>query len=460
MNQLSGFQKLRYNLGSAGFSILDNLFGIYFIFFLLPPAESGLPELVDNRVFFAGLTLIGAIIIFGRIVDSVADPLVAYLSDNSRSKLGRRRFFTATGALPFVLATVLLFFPPLRQVSTVNAVYELIILGLYFFFYTWFMAPYLALIPEYSVNHEDRIRMTLWQAAFSLLGAVVVMILLPVLWESLAAAGMGRTASFRSAVIAAAVAALILLILPSTIRETEFARSEPAGIGLAASLKMTIRNKTFIIYMIAVILYFFTFNMIRSVVAYYPVVVLGRGQDFQTVLMGALFGSAVLWFLMISLFSGKVSNKFFMASGLLSFSILMALTFFIDRFGESSGTAAVILMVLLGYPVSILLAVPNAMVADIGELDGYRNGINREAMFFGTQGFFMKINYGLAAALVSTLFSLFGKDAARPMGVKLSGPVGALFALLGFFVILRFPQESLSRDLKNGREAAGRHVSF
>ena len=140
-----------------------------------------------------------------------------------------------------------------------------------------------------------------------------------------------------------------------------------------------------------------------------------------------------------------------MLIGVLSFSILMCGGYFVDMFGEQRVLAGMIHMALLGIPIAILLIIPNAIISDISEVDGYRNGKKREAMFFGTQGLFMKINYGIAAAIVTYLFSAFGKDVANPMGVKLAGPVGAVFALAGFLIFLLFPQKEMDNDLEEIR---------
>ena len=52
MERFSRGRRLLYANGHLGFSILDNLFGVYLIFFLIPPKELGMPELVDNTPIF------------------------------------------------------------------------------------------------------------------------------------------------------------------------------------------------------------------------------------------------------------------------------------------------------------------------------------------------------------------------------------------------------------------------
>lgn len=452
MERFPLWRKLVYSSGSMGFSILDNIFGIYFIFFLLPPVETGMPELINNESML-GITLVGIIIILGRVVDSIADPLVAYWSDRTKSSLGRRRFFMLTGALPFALIAVLLFTLPDDHATTRNAVYAAVTLGIYFFMYTWYMTPYLALIPEITRSHDERIFVTVIQAVFLLIGAAVIMMGVPMIWHAFQAT-MSTAGSFKlSIAIVAGVGFIFAFAAALVVNEKKYSHGKPAELPLFESIKKTIANRVFLTYMIPVILYWFTFHMIRSTVAYYPMVLLHKPADFQTMLMVALFGSAALFFIVITILSKKVTNKMLMGSGLLAFALIMNITYFIDIFGDLSTTVALVQMFLFGYPVAILMTIPNAIVADISEVDAKMSGHNREAMFYGTQGLFMKVNYGIASAIVAGLFSVFGKDVANPLGVKLSGPVGGLFALVGFLIFFKYPQQWISDKLNEFRDS-------
>jgi GPH family glycoside/pentoside/hexuronide:cation symporter len=455
MEHFSRWKQLLYSNGQLGFSIMDNIYGVYLLFFLIPPAELGMPELVDNTPLLLGITLIGLINLFGRVVDAVADPLIAWWSDNAGYRLGRRKFFLITGALPFAASGILLYFQPKAGVSAANGWYTAAMLGLYFFLYTYYMTPYLALIPELSRNASERINLTVFQAVFSLIGAILVLIVSPMIWEGFQAAGMGKTAGFRLTMVVLGVFAFVSMFAAALpVNEKRYSRSKPADVGLFESLALTVKNRRFIIYMIGTILYWFSFNMIRAMIAYYPVVLLNRPSDFQTVLMAALFGVAFLVFFLLPALSRRFTNKQLMLAGMLSFAVLMAITAVVPFLGAAAVPVAVAQMALMGFPVSILLVIPNAAVSDLSELDGFRNGVNREAMFFGTQGLFMKVNYGIALAITASLFSFFGKDAARPLGVILTGPVASVFVLIGFLIFLRYPQEEINRELGEYRAAA------
>lgn len=452
MEKLTRPRRVLYANGHLGFSILDNIYGAYLLFFLIPPDELGMPQLVDNRPLLLGITIVGLINIFGRVVDSVADPLIAWWSDNARYRVGRRRFFLLTGAVPFAVSAVLLFTPPDAGVSTLNAVYVSLMLGLFFFMYTYYMAPNLALIPELSRTVAERISITVAQAAFTIGGAGVVLLGFPLVWGGLQAGGMETGGAFRMTVaILAGLAGVSMLVSGLAVDEKRFARGGTAQIGLFESIRRTVVNPYFIVYITGTILYWFGFNMIRAVIAYYPIVLLGMSPDFQSILMATLFGTAIIVFLLLPALSRRFTHKQLMLAGMLSFSALMSLTVVIRLFGSFALPAALVQMGLMGFPVAILLVIPNAAIADLSELDGRKTGQNREAMFFGAQGLFMKVNYGIAIAITAGLLGFFGRDAANPRGVELVGPVGAAFVLVGFFIFLRYPQKKILHELETLR---------
>jgi len=452
MEAFSKKRQLLYANGHLGFSIMDNIYGAYLVFFLLPPKELGMVELLDNTPLFLGITIIGLVNIFGRIVDSLADPLIAWWSDNARFKIGRRKFFLVSGAIPFAIAGAALFFQPDKSASPANAFYTAAMLAAFFFFYTYYMAPNLALIPEMSHNAEERIKITVYQAIFSLVGAIVVLIFTPQIWQWLQNSGMDISRSFQVTIVILSIAAAISMLLSAApVDEKRFSKSRPAEIGLIDSLKLTLKNRYFIIYMIGTIAFWFAFNMVRTVIAYYPVVLLHKDSGFQMILMVALFGTAFLVFYFLPLLTRRFTHKQLMLSGMLSFAFLLSISLILPFLGKAAVPAAIVQMILMGFPVAVLLVIPNAIVSDLSELDGYKNGMNREAMFFGTQGFFMKVNYGIALAIAASLFAFFGKDAASPMGVALTGPAGGLAVLAGFLIFLRFPQKEISSELQKYR---------
>src|ERR1700730_993472 len=52
------------------------------------------------------------ILVAGRLTDGISDPFIAFWTDNTRSRLGRRIPFLLFGALPFAIVCFLLWNPP------------------------------------------------------------------------------------------------------------------------------------------------------------------------------------------------------------------------------------------------------------------------------------------------------------------------------------------------------------
>src|SRR5208283_5617878 len=87
---------------------------------------NGLNGLVDQVYCIAmGLSpaAIGLARSIPRLADILTDPTIGHLSDNTRSRWGRRRPWMAAGALISALIAVLMWYPPLRLGAAVANAY-------------------------------------------------------------------------------------------------------------------------------------------------------------------------------------------------------------------------------------------------------------------------------------------------------------------------------------------------
>lgn len=94
-----------YSSGSMAFNMMERMILLYAAFYYLPPKEYGLSELFPGQRFYGFFTIFGLAVVLGRVFDSVSDPVVAALSDNSRARVGRRKLYGArAGPLKLVIA--------------------------------------------------------------------------------------------------------------------------------------------------------------------------------------------------------------------------------------------------------------------------------------------------------------------------------------------------------------------
>ncbi|HQQ41325.1 MAG TPA: MFS transporter, partial [Clostridia bacterium] len=142
MKKLSMGVKLSYGLGDFYGGASAAIIGLFFLFFL------------TNVVGISPLVA-GSIVLFGRAVDAVTDPLMGSISDHTRSKWGRRVAWFFFGILPVALSYVLMWVvPPFERWLQV---------AYYFFAYAFFscaftmvMVPYGALPQDLTVDANER----------------------------------------------------------------------------------------------------------------------------------------------------------------------------------------------------------------------------------------------------------------------------------------------------------------
>src|SRR6056297_1234628 len=150
---------LAYGLGDlygGGSFFIISTFSMYFLITVvgLNPALAGL---------IPGL---------GKVWDSVSDPLMGYITDNTKSKHGRRRVFFLIGVVPIIITFTLIWVPFDSSGQFAKFLYYFFA---YLFFYTcstMVLVPYSALSAEMTLNFEKRNRLTGTRMIFSMIATL------------------------------------------------------------------------------------------------------------------------------------------------------------------------------------------------------------------------------------------------------------------------------------------------
>jgi Na+/melibiose symporter-like transporter len=129
------------------------------------PTVSILPALYSEN---AGLSLVvlGSMLVFLRVLDSVIDPAIGYLSDRTRSPFGRRKPWMAVGAVLASCGLLVAF-----RVSPSTSYFD-IALGYLLLVVGWSMVeiPHLALINELTEDYTRRSRLSTYRYIAGLAG--------------------------------------------------------------------------------------------------------------------------------------------------------------------------------------------------------------------------------------------------------------------------------------------------
>ena len=446
---MSPRRRLAYALGSAGFNLTDRIVYVVVIFFYLPPEGTGLEPLLSEEIFWGGLTAFGVATLIGRLFDAVADPLVGNASDRSRSRLGRRRAFMIYGVIPLTVIPVLLFWPPGEPGSQLNFWWLAGLLAGFYVFFTIYVAPYLALIPELAAGHSERVR----------LATLLAYVTFPVIiafgawvagFDQLTQRGMDPTDAIRTVVVVLAVLAFGFCLLPIfAIDEQRFADAQPSDLDLWPALRTTLFNRPFLIYLVAQIFFILGVNMVSPVVNYYPRVVFGRTETFAIGFSLFLGLGTIGGFPLIQRLGNEFGAKRALTFCTGLFAVALGALGFLEP--AAAGTLqdklnlAIVLpvMVACGVAIAGFMVVPHVIISQLIDRDEAETGMNRAAMFFGVQGLCTKFVYGVSGAILAFLFTRFGNSAAEPLGVLLVGPVAGALCVVSALLYRLYPEEEV-----------------
>jgi GPH family glycoside/pentoside/hexuronide:cation symporter len=375
--------------------------------------------------------LVGLLGALPRMTDAITDPLMGFLSDNAKTKWGRRRPFIFGGAIIAGLVYALLWQLPRDQSDTFYFVYFLIGSIIFYLAYTVFATPWVALGYELTPDYHERTRLMGVQNFFGQFAYLISPWFLWLMtWE-----GFGYRDQIQGAsrvAIGVGVLAALLGVLPAIFlreRLAEVAASELehqdarqlstlqralAGTkdffkGFATSL----RSVSFLKLCLATFLVFNGFILIASF-QFYVIIYYVFGGDQET---GAQFAG----------YSGTLQ-------GLASFVIIIFVTWLATRVGKRKAFFVSTGISMIGYslkwfcydpnnPWLLLLPAPlmafglgglftimPSMIADVVDEDELNTHQRREGMYGAI--FWWVVKVGMAAALAGggVLLNMTGFD--------------------------------------------------
>ena len=152
---------IAYGLGSFGLESLYKVFVGFYMFYYIDKLGLAVAMAAIINVVYA-------------IWDAVNDPLVGYLSDNTRTRWGRRRPWLLTG-FPFYVGILILVYAVPKPFLQGNALfwYALIIFFLFEGAYTIMSVNYNAQFPELFQSFLERARAGPYYQGFCMLGELV-----------------------------------------------------------------------------------------------------------------------------------------------------------------------------------------------------------------------------------------------------------------------------------------------
>lgn len=389
----------------------------------------GMQETADNQilapVFVVGVGISPAVMstcgMIYRIWDAFTDAIMGWVSDNARTRWGRRRPFIFIGAiLMAAIMPVLFLFDRDWSIPTITA-WMIGISLLIYLTQTIYNVPYQALLFESTPDSNERTNVAAWRAYFGLLTQIVVawtwwLTQRPIFRNEAGEPDVLHGAPFVIGIMSVLV--LIFGIMPALfMKERYYHRaSKQAKVKLKENFKYTFQNRSFVIILVFALLFTLGtslhWNLNFYVKLYY---VCGGDQQVASTIAGLqstlqVFAS----YLGIPLFQwlarriGKRGSlmTIFVIVGLASASTYVLYT-------PANPYLTILPFLFIGPAITGLWVIIPSMIGDAVDEDELKTGERREGAFASIFGWGTKMARSTASLLSGYIVVWVGFEVAR-----------------------------------------------
>ncbi len=423
---------LRTKLGFGVCDLGGNLFVTIMGFYILSFATD---------VALLGAALAGTAFLVGKIWDACIDPAIGYLSDRTRSRMGRRKPWMLGGAIALFFLMILMYTNPHIKSQLWLFVWLIAIYCLLVAAFSAINITYGALTPELTRDYHGRTVLTAFRMSFAIVGTFIGFGLVLPLVGAFKNVDTGWTA--MGAIIGAVitVTALITIII---VKEPARAEKE-AGTqqGFFKTYAATLKNKPFVLALFGYALHVTGMSVVQGALTYYfKYIYEGRGS-FELA-AACLLVPSLLFIPVWTVLSKRIDKKrcYNLGMGLVAAAVLAIFLFAADL----GPVSMYFIMAVAGIGFSTHYVMPYAIIPDVVELDYAQSGIRREGAFYGIWNFVFQVGQGFALFLNGWILAAFGyvANAAQTdfskLGIRLLvGPAAAVFFIVGIVILSFYP---------------------
>jgi GPH family glycoside/pentoside/hexuronide:cation symporter len=427
-------QKIAFGIGMFANQMFPAILGIFMVVLV---QDLGFPGWMWSLIYF-----------FPRIFDSITDPIMGFISDNTKSKWGRRRQYVLIGGI--IMGVAYIFMWQLFKENTLqfNFWYFFIWSIVFYLGLTFFSVPYVAMGYEMSDDFHERTNI---MAIAQWIGQWA-WVIAPWFWVIMYDPDWFPSADVaaRELAIWVAIPCAICAIVPAIFiksKSTLNENYEPLSIAnIGASLRKIydsfieafkinefrkLCGATFFIYN--------AFMAVSSLTFFVIVYKLFNGNTEATGIWVSLFGClgalgttfivipTVAW---LSKKMGK--KKAFMLSQSISILGYIMLYFL---FIPGKPWMYIIALPFFSFGIGSLFTIMMSMTADVIDVDELNSGKRREGVFGAIYWWMVKVGFAIAGALSGVIIALVGFNPDLTT-VEQQSAVDGLHAFFCFFPIL------------------------
>ncbi len=380
-------KRVGYGSGDFGCNLVFGTMASYLMFFY-------------TDVFGIGAAVVGAMLLYTRLIDAVTDTVMGLVVDRTHTRWGSGRPYFVIGAPFFALFTALTFYVPDLDESG-KVVYAYATYILLCCAYTVVNIPLNTIVPRLTSDIDERNKLVASRMIFALLGTAVVMSITSPLVEFFGN-GDNKRGFFVTMTMYGILAMLIFFFTFSQTKEVvppAVKRQEKSDI--RADFK-AITSQVWVIVALN-FLYFGLFVVRNSSVIYYFTYNLNLPEWLTFVgFFGILSGLPILLVL------PKLQQHFTQRKLMMAFAVTYIIGDLICWAFSGSSAALIISLAITGIGMYGIFGVTFAIQPDVIDYSEYKNNRSIPGMIAAMQGFFVKFGMGVAALTMGFIMKAGG----------------------------------------------------
>ncbi|WP_299549224.1 MFS transporter [Seonamhaeicola sp.] len=408
-NKVSTGQKVAFGIGMLANQMFPAILGIFMVVLV---KSLGFNGWMWSLVYF-----------FPRIFDAITDPIMGFISDNTKSKWGRRRQYVFIGAIMMGIAYIFMW--QLFKENTLNYNFWYFFLWSIVFYLglTFFSVPYVAMGYEMSDDFHERTNI---MAVAQWIGQWA-WVIAPWFWVIMDDKDLfpSSDVAVRELAYWVAIPCTICAMVPALFIKSKSTADEDyepltlSNIGgslekILESFKEAFKIKEFRKLCAATFLIFNAFNTVAALTYFVIVYKLFNGDVAATGIWVALFGClgalgttfivipAVTW---MSRVMGK-KKAFLLSQGISVVGYIMLWFLFVP----GKPWMYIIALPFFSFGIGSLFTIMMSMTADVIDIDELNSGLRREGIFGAIYWWMVKVGFAIAGGLSGVIIAVVGFD--------------------------------------------------
>lgn len=414
--------KIAFGFGAAAHGVKDA--GLKYFLLLFYSQVIG----IDAR-------LVSFAILIALVSDAISDPLVGYVSDNFRSRWGRRHPFMYAAAVPVAASFYLIWNPPAGWSDAALFWYIVVLAVTIRTFITFYETPSNALVPELSHDYDERSRILSFRYFFGWVGGnamtvAAFLVIFPAFVTPAITNGQFNAAAYKAYGIAGAGVIFTAIMVSSlgTHRFIPHLRPPPArthvGLGgIFREIVQTVSSRSFVALFVASLLAFMASGLSAGLIFYFTTYFYEFSSEQIGLITFGVFISAILGGSLAPVITRTLGKKKgALIIGFLAFAaapspILLRLLDVLPANGDPALFWIVLVVQTLDVGLIICFNILAAsMMADLVEQSEAATGRRSEGIFFAAATFMRKFGEGFGIVIAGFVLSGVGLAAGAQAG--------------------------------------------